>query len=93
MAILMAGAVMMDRRTKWGGPSKNMDGFLTLCWHGAHDGGEGIDPEIGCLVDIALDVVGGQAELYFCSTKCLRQFLNACVDELERKIKVRRKKR
>ncbi len=45
-----------------------MDGFLSLAWHGAHDGGKGRDKEIGCMVDIIRDAVGGQADLYFCST-------------------------
>ena len=90
MAILMAGALLMDRTEDCGGPSDDMDGFLSLHWHGAHDGGKGEDPEIGCEVDIIQDCVGGQAELYFCSTKCLRQFLNWCVDELEGKIEEKR---
>ena len=49
-------------------------------------GGQGNDGDIFCGVDIIHDAIGGQADLYFCSTKCLRKFLNACVDELERKV-------
>ena len=62
-----------------------MDGFLHLSWHGAHDGGEGKDREIGAMVEIARDVRGGQFDLYFCSPKCLRSYLNYCVDVLEKK--------
>jgi hypothetical protein len=87
--------VVKGRKTFWptklGGPSNKMDGFLSLAWHGAHDGGKGRGKEIGCVVDIIRDAVGGQADLYFCSTGCLRRFLNACVDELERRMAKERK--
>ena len=91
MAVLSAGAILMDRKEKVGGPSDEMDGFLNLTWHGAHDGGTGRDQQMWCGVDIARDVLGGQTELYFCSTACLRQFLGDCVDALELKIKRERK--
>ena len=86
MAILAAGALLVDRKKKWGRASDKLDGFLHLMWHGAHDGGKGRNKEIGCVVDIVQDVVGGQADLYFCSTRCLRRFFSACVDELERRM-------
>ncbi len=86
MAILAVGAMLMDRATDSGSMSDDLDGFLALHWHGAHDGGKGKDRELFCGVDIVRDAFGGQADLYFCSTKCLRKFLNACVDELERKV-------
>lgn len=91
MAILSAGACLMNRKEAVGGPSDKMDGFLNLTWHGAHDGGKGRNKKIGCSVDIARDVLGGQTELYFCSTACLRQFLGVCVDTLELKMKEERK--
>jgi len=77
----------MNREDDFGGPDDNMDGFLSITWHGAHDGGEGRDREIGASVQIAKDVRGGQFDLYFCSTKCLRSYLNFCVDELDKKIR------
>jgi|MudIll2142460700_1097286.scaffolds.fasta_scaffold99599_4 hypothetical protein len=91
MAVLSAGALLMNRREKMGGPSNKMDGYLSLEWHGAHDGGRGRDKEIGCMVDIIRDAAGGQAQLYFCSTLCLRRFLNACVEELEHRMAKERK--
>jgi len=91
MAVLSAGALLMNRREKSGGPSNKMDGYPSLEWHGAHNGGKGRDKEIGCMVYVIRDVVGGQADLYFCSTLCLRRFLNACVDELERRMAKERK--
>lgn len=69
-----------------GGPSPDLDAFFHLTWHGAPDSGEGEDREIGYMLDIIRDIRGGQADMYFCSTACLRQFLNHCVDELERKV-------
>jgi len=91
MAVLTAGALKMNRKKDEGTMSKDLDGFLSLTWHGAHDQGQGTDREIGCIVDIFNEVPGGQADLYFCSTKCLRQFLNTCVDELEGKIAKKKK--
>jgi len=41
MAILYAGAMLMDRAKDEGGPSDDLDGSLELHWHGAHDGGTG----------------------------------------------------
>ncbi len=86
MAILGAGALKMNRRRQEGTMSDDLDGFLHLAWHGAHDNGQGINRDIGCILNIVQDARGGQADLYFCSTKCLREFLNGCVDELERNI-------
>ncbi len=90
MAILCGGAILMDRAARSGGPSDDLDGFLDLSWHGAHDGGAGIDPDIYVNVSLASEVRGGQFELYFCSTMCLRQFLNTAVDELERRVQAER---
>lgn len=88
-AILAGGALVVDREEGSGGPDENMDGFLHLSWHGAHNGGEGRDREICATVEIARDVRGGQFDLYFCSTGCLRAYLNFVIDELEKKIKAK----
>jgi hypothetical protein len=37
----------------------------------------------GTKVYVVRDVRGGHAMIFFCSTRCLRAFLNAAVDELE----------
>jgi hypothetical protein len=86
--VLSGGALKItNRRTKSGtGPSKDMWGFLDLTFHGAHDGGQAHDPVLAdahALVRLADEVDGGQFEFYFCSTKCLRAFLNEQVDALE----------
>ena len=57
----------------------NLEAFLFFDWNGADK--ETVDFEI------ARDVKKGQYSLNFCSTKCLRSFLNHCVDRLEAKIK------
>lgn len=93
MAIVNLGAILMTNREAGSGSmSDDLDGFLRFIWHGAHDGGVGRDPGVEASVDIVEDARGGQADLYFCSTTCLREFLNACVDELERKVANARKR-
>jgi len=66
-----------------------MEGFFSLGWHGAHTDmkGQGEKPDTWANIDLARDCADGQFEMYFCSTDCLRAFLNACVDELEKRIK------
>lgn len=51
-------------------------GFLSMVWH-ADDIG------VCSFMRVADWTPGGQFEFYFCSTKCLRAFFNACVDGLE----------
>ena len=82
-AVLSAGALLMDRRSRTGAPSDKLDGFFHLYWHGAHDGGEGQNREISLGLPIADDARGGQFEVYVCSTRCLRKLLASFVDELE----------
>jgi hypothetical protein len=62
----------------------DLSGFLSLGLHGAHGPGE--NSPSGAL-RIADDTTNGQFEYYFCSTSCLRGFLNLCVDELERAVR------
>ena len=66
-----------------------VSGFLDVVWHGCHtrDGGVGPDPDIIANVPIATGDHTMQFDLYFCSTRCLRAFLNTWVDALEKKIK------
>lgn len=87
MAIFSGGALLMDREENSGGMSEDMDGFVDITWHGAHDNGIGEDRDIYAQVYAAEDCRGGQFEMYFCSTSCLRTFFNEWVDKLEDKIK------
>jgi hypothetical protein len=78
--VLEAGAILHEDDTrKSGGPNHLMSGYLTLVRHGAEPDGPYIR------LDLVRDLVGGQADLMFCSGTCLRQFLNSAVDELERR--------
>ena len=83
-AFINGGALLMDRKEDSGGSSTDMDAYLTIGWHGAHSEGGDVtdDPEQYSSIDIVNGVVGGQFGLYFCSIKCLRFFLNACIDKL-----------
>ena len=62
----------------------DLSGFLSIGLHGGH--GQGENTPSGS-VRIADDTANGQFEYYFCSTECLRGFLNSCVDELERVVR------
>jgi hypothetical protein len=64
-------------------PAPDLIGFLSLGYHGAH--GPGTNESSGAIT-VADDVPMGQFEYYFCSTPCLRGFLNLAVDALERRI-------
>jgi hypothetical protein len=94
-AYIGGGALFMDRIEDSGGPHEDMEGYLYLAWHGGHpeEGGEGGDPNIEAHVQIADGVLGGQYGLYFCSTNCLRAFLNYCVDKLEQKLERKRRQK
>ena len=83
---LGGGALLKDRKSKIAGPSDQMEGLLTLTWHGAHDDGEGEDRDFDAITYLVEFVRGGFFGIYFCSTTCLRAFFNFCVDELDRDI-------
>ena len=63
--------------------------WLPMSWHGAHTDldGDGKLPDTGGHLKIVDDCPSGQFAIYFCSTGCLRTFLNECVDALEKKIR------
>lgn len=84
MAILGGGAMRVtDKKTGDAVMADDCGGFLDIVWHGGAF-------DVDVLVPIADDTPRGQFEFYFCSTKCLRAFLNACVDELEKRVKAAR---
>ena len=66
-----------------------MDGFLNLVWHDGHTDGDR-PPFASVTIPVAEDVKGGQGEFYFCSTRCLRRFFKALVDELDSRVKAER---
>ncbi len=92
MAIL-AGGALLKKSLRSAVPDSRLTGFLHLCWHGGHDGGTGIQRNAHGMVDIVRDSRGGQFDLYFCSPRCLRGFLNVCVDQLEAEMRRSRRVR
>jgi hypothetical protein len=82
-AFLMTGAMWMELDGRTGGPHKRMQAFLNVGWHGAHDGGVGSRKDRYSAVTVVDDVPGGQVDLQFCSTRCLRRFFMAIVDAIE----------
>src|SRR5712672_2151238 len=92
MAIFEGGAMFMDRKRLNGGLHDQMDGFASIVWHDAHGPGIGPARDIYTSVDFAKDCRGGQFEIYFCSTGCLRAFFNSWVDALEARIRIEKRK-
>jgi hypothetical protein len=92
MAILNAGALRRVGKDSYE-MATDMKAFLTLTWHGAHSGGKGEFAEIHASVNVADEVANGQFDIYFCSTTCMRGFLNYCVDQLQERMESARSKR
>jgi hypothetical protein len=74
---------------------ENGEGFLTIYAHpqevppfaSPQVVGAPIGQSEGAELEIVRDTNFGQFDLCFCSTSCLRRFLNTCVDELERTLR------
>src|SRR4051812_26835542 len=67
--VLETGALLhTDSTMQNGGPDDLMSGYLTLVKHGAEPDGPYVR------LDLVRDLVGGQADLLFCSGQCLRRF-------------------
>jgi RimJ/RimL family protein N-acetyltransferase len=56
-----------------------MSGFPSIWKHGAEPNGYQLH------VDVVDQLIGGQADIVFCSSRCLRQFFNSLVDKVERR--------
>ena len=81
MAVINAGALVEISPNEYAS-SEDATAFFTLAWHACGIPSSGRSASI----EVAEWVQGGQFDLYFCSTKCLRAFFNRCVDALEAKI-------
>ncbi|MBI3914762.1 MAG: hypothetical protein HY327_11345 [Chloroflexi bacterium] len=91
MAVLNAGAMRKVGKERYE-MANDTAAFFTLTWHGDHS--DASKEHAFATIDVADMVESGQFDLYFCSTDCLRGFLNYCVDELEQRVKKKpRKKR
>lgn len=78
---LGSGAILNDSGAETGGPSDQMEGFITLFYHASsqhHDSSASLI--------VATDVVGGQVDLDFCSTECLRAFFDSITEEMQRRV-------
>jgi endogenous inhibitor of DNA gyrase (YacG/DUF329 family) len=85
MAII-SGSTTFVRRQRLNSGIADLAASLDIRWHGAHDSGIGDDRDIFTTVSLAEDCHDGEFQIHFCSTKCLRAFLNTWVDALETKI-------
>ena len=85
--VLEAGAVLhTDATRRNGGPDDLMSAYLTLVKHGKEPDGP------YTRLDIVDELIGGQADMLFCSGPCLRRFFSLAVDELERRWESDRKR-
>ena len=92
-ALINGGGLLRKESGNW--ISEKISGFLTFTWHGAHSdmNGVGVDSDISASYDLVNDTNHGQFDMMFCSTPCMRSFLNTCVDELEALIEEEKKKK
>ena len=67
--------------------SSDLVGFLSISLHDHNYHGK------GGYLPIADNTARGQFEFYFCSTECLRKFLNILVDKFENGMKQRKKEK
>jgi hypothetical protein len=65
-------------------PSESLVSFVSVHYHRP----VGADEDVVAGMSLTRDVRGGLIELDFCSTRCLRGFLDKAVDELETRIRV-----
>ena len=83
--VINGGALWMDHTTESGGMHENMEGFMSIHYHGDHNKGEH--------AFVSLDVIEGssmgQFDIYVCSAKCLRKFFEVLVRKFEEKIRDR----
>jgi len=61
--------------------SDDMEGFLSLTYHGGELGGD-------ASVEIVEYSQNGQFDIYFCSFECLQTFFNRIVEELKQKMEI-----
>lgn len=76
-AFLAGGAMLLDKHGE-GGSDPKMQGYLDIGMHGAREGNSD-----DVMIALGLKQSQGQFEFMFCSTACLRIYLNEAVDRLE----------
>jgi hypothetical protein len=78
IAYLSAGAVLESRIDEMKEDFCNIEAFFSVYFHTIASDGAG-----GGEVNVVDSLRGGQFDLGFCSTSCLRKFFNIIVDELD----------
>ncbi|WP_435263863.1 hypothetical protein [Tenacibaculum sp. nBUS_03] len=61
-------------------PSDIMEGFLSVQYHSGEN-----SENYGFNIDIVDESKGGQFDIYFCSTNCMKEFFNQLIDTIEKK--------
>ena len=94
---LTVGAILFkDKSCLYGGPSEKMQTVFALV-HQERNGMETPSgqspPRLGerLRFDVAVPTKGGQVDLIFCSSKCLRELFGSIVDAFEKKIEEQKK--
>jgi hypothetical protein len=77
----------MDRKRRNSRVNDALEGFFDITWHGAHDGGKGVNQKAYAVVPIVDATRGGQFDIYVCSFGCLRRLFKEWVDYLESAVK------
>ena len=94
---LTTGAILHDnKKRKYGEPSELMDSIFSLWYHGAHPTKKGENGRIEITsmdnaehhMDIVSSTQGGQIDIHFCSSTCLREFFGSVVDSFESGISI-----
>ena len=82
-AYIHGGALLLEEQSQGieiANLNDNLEAFLFLDWDG--------EDKKSADIELALNVKKGQFSINFCSTKCLRKFLNISVDKLEENIEL-----
>ncbi len=86
---LAGGALVFDKKHRTKAPvAGDVEAFLALTWHGAHDQGLGDFRETSVITPVLAEPHGGFCSMLFCSTTCLRSFLEGKIGELEASLRL-----
>jgi hypothetical protein len=89
--LTFGGMLYHDKKRRSGGPSDRMDSVFSLWHHGPHPSKENKDGTIELTsmdnaehrMEIVTPTKGGQADILFCTSNCLRSFFASAVEGFE----------
>ena len=84
------GLFVLNKKEEYKKSIPETEGFLSLVWYEKVKNKNGISLWDGSYMDIVERSANGIYSLSFCSTKCLREFINKCLDEFERRVEKRK---